>query len=377
MKINIMTAALLAMLLIGGIVGCGGSPKPATGGSKSLDQAIAEAAARIDDRIETGSKIALLNFSSPADRFSAYVLDELTGNLVDTGNLTVVDRAEVDLIRSEFEFQLSGEVGDSSMQELGQMLGAQSIVTGSLTEVGDNYRMVIRVLNVQSAAVAVQYRSDIANSSRVQSLLQGGRTAQASRGTASANRTTTDGSSRAGGTPAGSAQAAEAPAQPVVLTYQIGDKGPAGGLIFYDKGNKSHGWQYLEAAPSDINRKLPGQTERIGMMTEDRAVGSGKRNTERMMEEARKSGGGFGWAAKACVDLKINGFNDWYLPAWDELNYMYGNLHMQGLGGFRNDIYYSSTDTSAGWWLVNFSNGNRDYAAWGQRECYVRPVRQF
>ena len=216
MKINIMTAALLAMLLIGGIVGCGGSPKPATGGSKSLDQAIAEAAARIDDRIETGSKIALLNFSSPADRFSAYVLDELTGNLVDTGNLTVVDRAEVDLIRSEFEFQLSGEVGDSSMQELGQMLGAQSIVTGSLTEVGDNYRMVIRVLNVQSAAVAVQYRSDIANSSRVQSLLQGGRTAQASRSTA-ANRTTTGGTTASGGTQAATqssgGQAAQAAAQ--------------------------------------------------------------------------------------------------------------------------------------------------------------------
>ncbi|GHU33390.1 hypothetical protein FACS1894172_11810 [Spirochaetia bacterium] len=31
--------------------------------------------------------------------------------------------------------------------------------------------------------------------------------------------------------------------------YVIGDTGPAGGLIFYDKGDYSDGWRYLEVAP--------------------------------------------------------------------------------------------------------------------------------
>ena len=36
------------------------------------------------------------------------------------------------------------------------------------------------------------------------------------------------------------------------LRYSIGSYGPAGGRIFYDKGNNDGGWRYLEAAPSNI-----------------------------------------------------------------------------------------------------------------------------
>ena len=107
----------------------------------TLDQAIAEAAVRIDERIPIGSKIAPLNFTSTSDRFSSYVLDELTANLVDNGKLIVVDRSEIDLIRGEFDFQYSGEVGDDSMQALGRMLGAQSIISGSLIDMGGFYRI--------------------------------------------------------------------------------------------------------------------------------------------------------------------------------------------------------------------------------------------
>ena len=138
-----------------------------------LDSAIEEAAKNMDARIAAMSKIALISFNSPSAMFSEYVLEELTANLVNSGHLIVVDRKEIDLIRGELNFQYSGDVDDNSMQELGRMLGAQSIVSGSLTNIGGTYRIVIRVLNVQTAAVEVQYRTNIVYDNKVEALLSG------------------------------------------------------------------------------------------------------------------------------------------------------------------------------------------------------------
>jgi hypothetical protein len=109
----------------------------------------------------------------------------------------------------------------------------------------------------------------------------------------------------------------------------------------------------------------------------ERAVGRGQANTRAIMVEAKKRGGGFGWAAQACVTLTTGGFNDWFLPSRDELHYMYGNLHMKGLGNFRNDRYWTSTSSIAYsyFWIENMSDGSQDTSS-GTNEYYVRPIRQ-
>jgi len=154
------------------IIGCVGNPQPTASYSGiTLDQAMKEAAEEIDGRFQANSKIALVNFNSPSDQLSVYVFEELTSNLVGSRHLEVIDRQEVDLRRRELNFQMSGEVSDDSMQALGRTLGAQYIVSGSFTSIGNIYRIVIRALNVENGRVEVQYRQDIANNDRVQALM--------------------------------------------------------------------------------------------------------------------------------------------------------------------------------------------------------------
>jgi TolB-like protein len=346
--------------------------KPAASGGMTLDQSLLEAADRIDEVIVKGTKIAMINFSSPSDQFSSYVLDELSANLVDSRNLTVIDRQEIDLRRSELNFQFAGEVSDESMQSFGKTLGAQSIVTGSLRSIDNAYRIMIRVLNVETAAIEVQYRTDIANDSRVTSLLGGGR---------SGGTTTATVSGRTGGTVV---PAAQAPASQTLPSpdgpFNIGDTGPAGGFIFYDKGRHLDGWRYMEAASQDLPVQVEWGPYQSGRTST--ALGTGKQNTQIIVNYLRQIGES-GRAAELAQQYIQNGYTDWFLPSREELNLMYVNLKQKGQGNFpTRRSYWSSSQSREGTaWFQDFDNSNQREGGVGNNyqidAFHVRPVRFF
>jgi len=331
----------------------------------SLDELLQQSAEKIEERLATGTRVALINVSSPSVQFSEYVLTYLESIFVNNGKLVVVDRSNLDRIRQELGFQLSGEVNDESASAIGKMLGAGAIITGTLINIGDAYRLTLKAINVETATVAASHPADIANDNRVKALLS----------TRNTVTTSTTRQTQAGPQPVIAAN------QPVP-SYKIGDTGPAGGLVFYDKGNNNGGWRYLEAAPASTEVRVIWFHERrsIDGVMKQRALGLGKANTRIIIDYFNNRGGGFDTAARACDDLVVNGFDDWFLPSFDELNWMYGNLHKKGLGGFKNErysYYWSSTqESSLSAYVVDFSNGQQ-----ADRDIIyvqnVRAIRQF
>jgi hypothetical protein len=169
----------------------------------TLDEAIAQAAAQMDARLPARTEVALVSVSSPSTAFSRYVLDGLEAVLVGSGNLVVVDRANLDKVREEQGFQMSGEVSDTSAKSIGKMVGAGAIVTGSLTNIGTLYRLTLKAIDVERAVVAVSFPADIINDERVRALLGQSSVATLPRSPASQNSTPGSGT-------------AQAPARPVV-----------------------------------------------------------------------------------------------------------------------------------------------------------------
>lgn len=178
----------------------------------------------------------------------------------------------------------------------------------------------------------------------------------------------------------------------VYRDLKVGDKGKAGGYIFYDvdedndKGNNDNlkssecGWRYLEAAKADLASNPWGCYAYEDYKT-GTAIGKGKQNTEALLPNRNRM---FTSISDEVWQKDLYGYKDWFIPSKDEQNLMYENLHKQGLGNFKNDKYWTSSeyyDTAGNHaydtaYFQNFANGEqgpfRRYEYF-----YIRPIRQF
>ena len=164
--------------------------------------------------------------------------------------------------------------------------------------------------------------------------------------------------------------------------YRIGDTGPAGGIIFYDKGNNSDGWRYLEAAPVEVEFIAKWSAMNTFVANTQTAIGSGKSNTQIILDTYIRTAGEWDTAVQLCDELDFGGFDDWFLPSIDELNQMYGQLKRRNIGNFQDRHYWSSTGSrtnniweSTGAYALNFGDGRAELGS-RTSAVYVRPIRQ-
>ena len=156
---------------------------------------------------------------------------------------------------------------------------------------------------------------------------------------------------------------------PGVVYYAIGDKGPAGGIVFYVTDSGLSG---LEAAPADQSSGAEWGCYATAVTGADgTAVGTGKQNTADILAECSTAG----IAARIADDYTLGGYDDWFLPSKDELNLLYQQKDV--VGGFTNDTYWSSTEHyNYDAWCHLFKSGLQYYYV-RHTTRRVRAVRAF
>jgi len=115
-----------------------------------LDMTLREASDYLNESVPKGRKIAFVGVQSDSVALTEYVIDTLVANAVNDKIFSVVDRQQLDAAREELKFNWSGEVSDQSAQAVGKMLGAQTIVVGKISQIGDRYRLNIRALETET-----------------------------------------------------------------------------------------------------------------------------------------------------------------------------------------------------------------------------------
>ncbi|MDA8994928.1 DUF1566 domain-containing protein, partial [Schleiferiaceae bacterium] len=107
-----------------------------------------------------------------------------------------------------------------------------------------------------------------------------------------------------------------------------------GGIVFYISPDGQSG---LVVTPSNIgNATFACTGSSVGPTS--KGIWSGASNTTQILSSCNSPSN----AAELCANLVYQGYDDWYLPSWDELIAMRENLHANGLGGFSGWVWSST-----------------------------------
>jgi hypothetical protein len=145
---SLSASAAAAQLL----VRSSGTEKP------GIDEAIARSCAVLIEELPKNSTIAVLSISSRDIELSNFAIDELEYQLVTAKQFIMVDRKTLDTLRTEQNFQLSGDVSDQSAVAIGNMLGASIVVIGSVSGAGSTQRLTLKALDVKTTQIITMTR---------------------------------------------------------------------------------------------------------------------------------------------------------------------------------------------------------------------------
>jgi hypothetical protein len=168
--------------------------------------------------------------------------------------------------------------------------------------------------------------------------------------------------------------------------YQIGDRGPAGGFVFYISDGGLHG---LEAAPVDQSEGSAWGCDGDDVSgAVDTDIGTGAQNTEAIVSFGCDFGNPD--AALAATGYELNGYDDWFLPSKDELDLLWTNLadsdgddsnsgpaDPNNPGGFASGSYWSSSQGNSTFARSQYFDDGDQFVNFKYHSFSVRAVRAF
>lgn len=147
-----------------------------------------------------------------------------------------------------------------------------------------------------------------------------------------------------------------------------------GGIVFYIDESGQHG---LVAAMEDIGPFAWGCQEINISNSNEQLIGTGLQNSLNILAQCSETL----IASSEALGFESEGYTDWFLPSFDEIQEMYFAIG-QGAsngnkGGFSNSWYWTSSQANEDIaWSFSFSNGTT-FNLFKTSTLMIRPIRSF
>jgi len=146
----------------------------------AYEKEIKELSAAISaDIVRAGKKtIAVADFldlQGNVNELGRFIAEELAVELTASAKgFEVIDRTHLKTILAEHKLSMTGLVDPNTVKRLGQIIGADAIVTGSVTPFGDSIRVSCKVIATDTARVIAAAKIDIPKTKAIEELLARG-----------------------------------------------------------------------------------------------------------------------------------------------------------------------------------------------------------
>lgn len=127
--------------------------------SQNYEDGITELATELAKKIEqTGKKKVavynLNNLSKQVSELGVFLAEELSVSLANEGkNIEVIDRSRVEDLIQENNLARKGYIDPETAKSLGKLAGVELLVTGTLTPIGEYFRLSVKILDIETATV--------------------------------------------------------------------------------------------------------------------------------------------------------------------------------------------------------------------------------
>jgi hypothetical protein len=119
----------------------------------SLTEALYQSCEELAGNIPGPASIAVISIASDDPAEGEFAVEELTFLLVNAKQYSVVDRRNLDIIRAEQNFQLSGEVDDDTAVSIGHLIGAAIVITGNISPYNAAKYLRLKALDVETGEI--------------------------------------------------------------------------------------------------------------------------------------------------------------------------------------------------------------------------------